>query len=244
MRQQGNPANAPFTPGTLRFGPDGLLPAVAQDASTGRVLMLAYMNREALERTLRTGRAWYWSRSRGRLWMKGETSGHLQHVEAVVADCDGDALLLRVRQEGPACHTGEVSCFHHPLGGPHPGGGGVGDGGASGAGGTAGGGEVSAAGPEILAELYRVILQRRREAPEGSYTARLFRDGLDRILKKVGEEAAEVLIAAKGDDRDALAREAADLLYHLWVLLAERGLEPARVFAVLRARRGEHGRTP
>lgn len=215
----------------LNFRGDGVIPAVAQDAATGEVLMLAYMNREALQRTLETGRAWYWSRSRQALWLKGETSGHHQLVREVLADCDGDAVLLRVEQIGPgACHTGYRSCFHHRLGpgesrpAPER---------------TFDPAEVyGTRGGDVLAELFALIVERKRMPQEGSYTSYLFAQGLDKILKKIGEESTEVVIAAKNDEPAPLLNEAADLLYHLLVLLAERGLPPAEVLAVLRERRG------
>lgn len=224
----------------LRFETNGLIPVVVQDAETNEVLMVAHMNREALQRTIETGRAWYWSRSRQKLWLKGETSGHYQLVRSIVADCDGDALLLKVEQQGPgACHEGYKSCFHYEL--------------------TTDDEPVvigSAAfdpetvygeqGEDVFEELYQIIVERRDRPAEGSYTAYLFREGLDKILKKIGEESAEVIIAAKNDVKQPLLEEAADLLYHLMVLLAERGMTPRHVFRVLRERRrggdGQHGR--
>lgn len=188
----------------IRFDERGLVPAVVQDEGSGVVLMLAYMNREAIQRTVSTGRAWYYSRSRGRLWCKGETSGHYQEVRSLVLDCDRDAILLTVRQEGPACHEGLATCFHNP-----------------------GAGKV--APPDILIALEDTIRQRRRDLPEGSYTADLFRSGTDRILQKVGEEAAEVIIAGKNASAAELIAEAADLVYHLLVLLASQGLSLADV---------------
>lgn len=203
----------------LQFGPDGLLPAIIQDVKTREVLMLAYMNRQALERTLATGRTWYWSRSRQQLWNKGETSGHFQLVREIAYDCDADALLIKVEQVGVACHTGAYTCFHNRLSfGERE-------------------EEQGANGSEVLAELWQVIKERQASRPEGSYTARLFNQGLDRILKKVGEEAAEVIIAAKNRQADEVAWETADLIYHLWVMLAEQGLEPARIYRELAKRR-------
>jgi phosphoribosyl-ATP pyrophosphohydrolase/phosphoribosyl-AMP cyclohydrolase len=199
----------------LRFDERGLVPVVVSDASTGAVAMLAWANREAIERTIATGRATFWSRSRGELWVKGETSGHGIEVLSVTADCDGDAVLYRARLHGPACHTGETTCFHQPLwaGAPAP------------------------AGSIDLAPLFAVLAERHRDRPEGSYSARLFEKGLDHILKKVGEESAEVLVAMKNEDDEALAGEIADLLYHLAAAMTARGIAPAAVDAVLARRR-------
>ncbi|MEE9219055.1 MAG: bifunctional phosphoribosyl-AMP cyclohydrolase/phosphoribosyl-ATP diphosphatase HisIE [Acidobacteriota bacterium] len=224
----------------LRYGSGGLLPAVIQDRSSGRVLMLAYMNRRALKETLESGRTVFWSRSRKQLWKKGETSGHLQRVRSVSADCDRDALLVQVEQAGPACHTGRVSCFFEHLKGrptiriqetSAPG--------VRGrsadrvAAGTSGGAAA------VLEQLDAVIRSRRGAPAESSYTARLFQAGLDRILRKVGEEAAEVIVAAKNSDSRALAEEAADLVYHLLVLLEERGVGLEGLARVLARRRKE-----
>jgi phosphoribosyl-ATP pyrophosphohydrolase/phosphoribosyl-AMP cyclohydrolase len=205
----------------LRFGRDGLVPVVVQDRRSGRVLTLAYMNRRALRRTLQEGRSVFWSRSRRRLWRKGDTSGNVQKVRAVAADCDGDALLVQVDPAGPACHTGRVSCFWGVLKGR-----------------IQGGPARSPGG--VLEDLDALVRSRRKRAPRGSYTAKLFAAGLDRILRKVGEEATEVVVAAKNRGRRELAEEAADLLYHLLVLLAERGVGLAGAAGALaRRRRGE-----
>lgn len=224
----------------LRFRDNGLIPAVVQDEATGEVLMMAYMNREALQKTLETGLAHYWSRSRQSLWMKGETSGHIQRVKEIRADCDGDSILLRVEQLGSgACHKGYRSCFHQKVEAPEE---------ASGTpvAVTVAEGEepafdpdevYGAKGREILSELYRVIMERRDHPTEGSYTAYLFREGLDKILKKIGEESSEVLIAAKNEATRPLLNEVADLIYHLLVLLVERGVSLRQVFDVLRERR-------
>lgn len=214
----------------LKFETNGLIPVVVQDADDDQVLMMAYMNREALQRTIETGRAWYWSRSRQQLWLKGETSGHYQVVRSIIADCDGDALLLKVEQQGPgACHEGYRSCFHYEL--------------------TDGAERVALGAPEfdpdtvygergqdVFEDLYEIIADRRDRPTERSYTAYLFREGLDKILKKIGEESAEVIIAAKNDTKQPLLEETADLLYHLTVLMAERGLTPRQVFRVLHDR--------
>lgn len=196
-------------PEGLMFGSDGLLPVVAQDRRSGDVLMVAYANAEAVARMAETGFAHFWSRSRRALWMKGETSGHRLRVAAALADCDHDALLLVVEPEGPACHEGTRTCF--------------------------GDATVTAAG--ILDELRRVVEDRRQRGGEGSYTAKLLAKGLDHSLKKLGEEATEVILAAKGESDERLAEEAADLAFHLLVVLAQRGLGPERVLDVLRARR-------
>ncbi|MGB9920497.1 MAG: bifunctional phosphoribosyl-AMP cyclohydrolase/phosphoribosyl-ATP diphosphatase HisIE [Moorellales bacterium] len=204
----------------LKFDERGLIPAVVQDEN-GRVLMLAYMNREALSRTLAEGRTWFFSRSRGRLWLKGETSGHYQYVRSIAYDCDADALLIRVRQQGVACHEGRYSCFHHLLS-PE--------------------GEESAQDhpnplAQALEELTAVIAERDEHRPQGAYTTYLFERGVDKIAKKLAEEAAETLIAAKNGDREEITREAADLLYHLLVLLRATGVSPAEVGEELLRRR-------
>ena len=206
----------------VRFDEGGLVPVVAQDASTGDVLTLAYANREALEKTLATGEAHFYSRSRGELWRKGATSGNTQSVVEVRLDCDGDALLYRVEPSGPACHTGETTCFFTTLAGE-----GVG---------------VATEGPDRVAlgtmveRLAGTIAQRHREMPQESYTAGLIRRGPERLAQKVGEEAVEVVIAALREDR--LAEETADLVYHLLVLLEERGVGTEKVAGVLRDRHG------
>ena len=190
-----------------KFGADGLIPAVVQDARTREVLTVAYMNREALQLTLERGETYFWSRSRQQLWHKGETSGNSQKVTEVSLDCDDDAVLVEVVPRGPACHTGSYSCF-----GVEPGIEGV------------------------LQELYAVIEQRKEQRPEGSYTTYLFNSGLDKILKKVGEEATETIVAAKNAD-GSLVPETADLLYHLMVLLVERGVTLDEIRRELKERR-------
>ena len=182
-------------PENVRFDANGLVPAVVQDARTREVLTLAYMNAESLVRTLESGETWFWSRSRNELWHKGEISGNTQQVVSLAADCDNDAIVVLVNPAGPACHTGARSCFD--LEGPSAG---------------------------LLHELYELIKRRHEERPEGSYTTYLFDKGLDKILKKVGEESAETIIAAKNDDPKQLVAETADLLYHLLVMLVARGV--------------------
>jgi phosphoribosyl-ATP pyrophosphohydrolase/phosphoribosyl-AMP cyclohydrolase len=203
----------------ITFDERGLVPVVAQDARTGEVLMLAWANAEALQLTQSTGRAHYWSRSRKSLWAKGETSGHVQEVEDVRMDCDGDAVLYRVRQTGPACHTGERSCFYRGLDGEAVG---------------------QAADPRhMLDRLNEIIATREQERPEGSYTTYLFGAGIDKVLKKVGEEATETVIAAKNGDNAELGSESADLLFHLMVLWRTRGLDAADVWGELERRFGQ-----
>ena len=209
------------------FGRHELVPAVVQDAGTHRVLMLGYMNRESYARTLAEGEVWFWSRSRGQLWRKGETSGNVLRVREIRLDCDADAILVLADPAGPTCHTGEPSCFFvAPL-----------------AGDTAlsdqDGGEPGRAGTPVdtAAELFDVIQQRLAEQPEGSYVARLAAGGVDRIAKKVGEEATEVVIAAMNGDRAELTRETADLWFHSYLLLARAGLTPDDVWAELARRR-------
>lgn len=210
----------------VHYGPDGLVPAVVQDVTDGRVLMVAWMDAEALAATLDTGDVHFHSRSRGRLWRKGETSGNVLHLRAIAADCDQDALLVTAEPHGPTCHRGTRSCFD-PDGAPAP-----------------------TANQQLawLEELWATIASRAEARPAGSYTAALLEGGVDAVARKVTEEATEVLIAAKNDaaaeaggqDREstraALAGETADLLYHAFVVLAERGVDPSHVIAVLRAR--------
>ncbi|NNF58099.1 MAG: bifunctional phosphoribosyl-AMP cyclohydrolase/phosphoribosyl-ATP diphosphatase HisIE [Rhodothermaceae bacterium] len=188
---------------------DGLVPAIVQDAATRRVLMLGYMNREAAEQTQATGLVTFWSRSRDALWTKGETSGNTLRLVAMHADCDADALLVLAEPTGPTCHTGAVSCFN------------------------------ADAGLGALAELEQTIQQRLESGGEGSYVRSLAEAGLDRCAQKVGEEAVEVVIAAKNDDADALLNESADLLFHLLVLLHQQGHVLSEVIGVLEKRRDE-----
>ncbi|MDQ0199006.1 bifunctional phosphoribosyl-AMP cyclohydrolase/phosphoribosyl-ATP diphosphatase HisIE [Neobacillus ginsengisoli] len=200
----------------VKFDEKGLVPAIIQDASTKEVLTLAYMNRESLDKTLETGETWFFSRSRQELWHKGETSGNTQKVVSVNYDCDQDALLVLVNPKGPACHTGAVSCFSERV--------------------YEGVSTPALADYQILASLEKVILDRERERPEGAYTTYLFEKGVDKILKKVGEEAAEVIIAAKNRDHGELKWEASDLLYHLMVLLVEQELPFKEVLLTLEER--------
>jgi phosphoribosyl-ATP pyrophosphohydrolase/phosphoribosyl-AMP cyclohydrolase len=193
----------------VSFGADGLVPVVAQDHESGDVLMVAYANAEAVARTAETGFAHFWSRSRKALWKKGETSGHVLRVREARVDCDGDTLLLVVDPEGPACHTGTRTCF----------------------------GDTPAAAAGLLAEVERVIAARASSSPETSYTARLLHKGQDAALKKIGEEATEVILAAKSEPDERLAEEAADLVFHLLVALRQRGLGLSDVIRVLERRR-------
>ena len=206
----------------VEFDEKGLVPVVAQDADTGDVLTLAYANREAVEKTLASGEAHYYSRSRSELWRKGATSGNTQRVVEVRLDCDGDALLYMVEPRGPACHTGEKSCFFTSLAG-------------EGVGVMTAGDHSALLGP-MVEQLAGTIAQRHREMPEGSYTASLIEGGPERLAQKVGEEAVEVVIAALSDER--LPEEAADLVYHLLVLLEERGVGTEDVARVLHDRHG------
>ncbi|MCU6712376.1 bifunctional phosphoribosyl-AMP cyclohydrolase/phosphoribosyl-ATP diphosphatase HisIE [Paenibacillus sp. J5C_2022] len=210
----------------IKWNAEGLAPAVVQDAVSKEVLMLAYMNKESLQKSIETGYTWFWSRSRGELWNKGATSGNLQRIETMAYDCDADALLLRVRQQGPACHTGRYSCFYQGVELP-------------GAEAREEAQRTEGERFEIIGELERIIAERYAERPEGAYTTYLFEKGVDKILKKVGEEAAEVIIAAKNGDNEELRNEAGDLLFHLMVLLRERGLPLDEIMAVLKGRFGQ-----
>lgn len=209
-----------------KFDERGLIPAIVQDARTRGVLMLAYMNAESLKRTLETNETWFWSRSRSSLWHKGETSGNTQRVLDVLMDCDADALTVLVIPNGPACHTGTQSCFYNEMQDARP---------------FEKGGEEDLTNlGEVLNRLYALVESRKRERPEDSYTTYLFDQGLDKILKKVGEESAETIIAAKNENRGALVKESSDLLYHLVVLFVEQGLSLEEVSVEL-LRRGEKG---
>jgi len=197
------------------FDRHALIPAIVQDARTGRVLMLGYMNEESFGRTVADREAWFWSRSRRRLWRKGETSGNVLRVRDVRLDCDSDTILVLADPAGPTCHTGATSCF------------------------TAEGstGDETSAPFEASDELFEVVRRRLTERPEGSYVAKLAAGGVERMAKKVGEEATEVVIAAMKGDRDELAREMADLWFHTYLVLADAGLTPEDVWAELARRR-------
>jgi phosphoribosyl-ATP pyrophosphohydrolase/phosphoribosyl-AMP cyclohydrolase len=198
----------------IRYNDQGLVPAIAQDYLDGTVLMMAWMSRESLEKTLQMGETWYWSRSRQELWHKGATSGHIQRVKGIRYDCDSDALLVTVEQLGDiACHTGERSCFHQID-------------------------QQKIAPPgDMLSEVFAVIRDRRDHPSESSYTSKLLAGGDNKILKKIGEEAAEVVMACKDDDSDAIAGEVADLFYHSLVALAYHGVELRDVYRKLAERR-------
>lgn len=184
----------------LKFDAQGLIPAIVVDAGSGKVLTLAYMNRESLSISLAEGRTCFWSRSRQTLWRKGETSGNVQHIRTITADCDRDALVITVDKEGPACHLGTDSCFNDPL-------------------------YISQSGERFSVEgLYQLLQGRKETLPEGSYTTYLFQKGLDKILKKVGEESTEVIIAGKAQDKAETIYEIADLMYHVMVLMVEMGI--------------------
>jgi phosphoribosyl-ATP pyrophosphohydrolase/phosphoribosyl-AMP cyclohydrolase len=200
--------------GEVKFDERGLVPAIVQNAKTREVLTLAYMNQESLLRTIETGQTWFWSRSRNELWHKGETSGNTQQVVSLALDCDRDAIVVLVDPAGPACHTGARSCFDVA--------------------------EDSIDLGRVLDGLYQLIESRERERPSGSYTTYLFNEGIDKILKKVGEESAETIIAAKNEERERLASEVSDLLYHLVVLLVARGVTLEEISKELKQRRGGH----
>ncbi|UUZ82735.1 bifunctional phosphoribosyl-AMP cyclohydrolase/phosphoribosyl-ATP diphosphatase HisIE [Paenibacillus sp. P26] len=207
----------------VRWDAHGLVPAIVQDATSKEVLMLAYMNKESLQKTVESGETWFWSRSRSELWHKGATSGHIQKVRGLRYDCDGDTLLVLVDQTGPACHTGRYSRFFNDV-----------------KAGALTGSDIAAAADTdrfaMLSRLEAVIAQRDAERPEGAYTTYLFEKGVDKILKKVGEETAEVIIAAKNGDNEELSNEASDLIFHLMVLLRERKVPLDDVLSVLNSR--------
>ena len=203
----------------VKLNEQGLVPAIAQDADTGQVLMLGYMNPGSLKRTMEGEQVWFYSRSREDLWHKGEISGNYLNLKEAWLDCDGDTLLLKVKPDGPACHTGETSCFYTPMEQlPEE-------------------YEVTETGPGILSELFAVIQDRQRDPPEGSYTAKLLQEGIGRIAQKVIEEAGETAIAAVQDNKEDLPKEVADLLYHTLVLMAASGVTPNQVWEELRNRR-------
>lgn len=195
---------------SIKFDKDGLVPAIASDALTNEVLMLAYMNKEAIEKTVSTGKAHYFSRSRQSLWLKGETSGHFQTVVSIASDCDNDAILMRVIQDGAACHTGNYSCFFNNLT------------------------ELSySPNLSVIKKDVDTIAERAENPEEGSYTNYLLNKGVEKICKKIGEEASETIIAAMKNDKNELAEELADLYYHTFVLLKDRGMDIEDVLKVL-----------
>ncbi len=206
----------------LKFDSDGLIPAIVQDQETRQVLMVGYMNEESIRRSVESGDAWFWSRSRQEYWHKGDTSGAFQHIVKLSVDCDADAILLEVNPDGPACHTGEISCFFQNL-------------------------EQAQAAPadeghtvfgaSVINDLAEVIAQRHRDKPEGSYVSGLIESGMDRVAKKVGEEATEAIIAAMKGDRAEIVWEVADLWFHSLVLLEAAGVTPAEIYAELARRR-------
>jgi len=195
----------------LNYDENGLIPAVVTDAETGAVLMLAYMNAASLQISIDEGKTCFWSRSRKELWRKGETSGNVQHIQSIRTDCDRDALVIAVKKDGPACHTGSDSCFFEDVYG-------------------------DSAEPFTLGSLYRVIEDRKTHGKAGSYTTYLFEKGTDKILKKLGEESTEVIIAGKAGDKAETVYEIADLAYHVIVLMAEMGIEPEDVMKELASR--------
>ena len=196
----------------LKFGPDGLIPAVVVDHYTKEVLTLAYMNRESLDITMKKGLTCFYSRSRQKLWLKGESSGNFQHVVDITADCDCDALVVEVVKDGPACHTGEESCFHNPLW------------------------QSDTLKQFSYEGLYELIKGRKTSPKEGSYTTYLFEKGIDKILKKVGEESTEVIIAGKAEDKKETVYEIADLCYHVMVLMIEMGISLEDIYRELASR--------
>ncbi|EPR13928.1 bifunctional phosphoribosyl-AMP cyclohydrolase/phosphoribosyl-ATP diphosphatase HisIE [Ruminiclostridium papyrosolvens] len=205
---------------SVKFDEKGLVPVVTQDTKTKEVLMVAYMNEEAFDKTIETGKVHYYSRSRSKLWLKGETSGHFQLVKSIKLDCDGDTILIEAEQIDAACHTGNKTCFFRTM-----------------IDGEWKENEEEKPTAAILHEVYNVIVDRNVNPKEGSYTNYLFTKGLDKILKKVGEEAAEVIIAAKNKSKEEIRYEVSDLMYHLMVLLVERGLTLEDIYGELKGRR-------
>ena len=201
----------------LKFDERGLIPAIVQDVRTREVLTLAYMNAESFARTVETKETWFWSRSRNKLWHKGETSGNTQRVVELLPDCDGDALVVLVDPAGPACHTGAQSCF------------------------DVGSTYQLTTTDQLLDRLYVLVQEREKNRPAGSYTSYLFNEGLDKILKKLGEESTETIVAAKNDEDERLIAEVADLVYHLIVLLVARGISLDQIRAELVRRRTAGG---
>lgn len=202
-----------MTVNDLKFDKNGLIPAIVVDDESGNVLTLAYMNRESLEISMQKGLTCFWSRSRQELWLKGETSGNYQHIQSITADCDGDALIVRVKKDGPACHLGTDSCFTNQIF------------------------ELEdATAPFSVNSLYELISGRKTNPQEGSYTTYLFEKGIDKILKKVGEECTEVIIAGKADDKRETVYEVADLMYHVMVMMVEMGITPDEIIDELASR--------
>jgi phosphoribosyl-AMP cyclohydrolase / phosphoribosyl-ATP pyrophosphohydrolase len=209
--------SAPFSISSITFDASGLVPVIAQEAGSMRVLMLAYASKEAIAQTLETRKATYFSRSRNVLWVKGEESGHVQNIVSVTLDCDGDAVLYTVEQVGAACHKNQDSCFHNALSGKLSG---------------------SSFGA-VIGSVYATILDRIRNQPEGSYVATLHQQGIDRILKKIGEEAGEVIIAAKNNSKPELQLEVSDLLFHSLLVMAEVGVNLEDIASELERRHGK-----
>lgn len=204
--------NTMLNPDELKFDANGLIPAIVTDAVSGRVLTLAYMNRESLQISMEKELTCFWSRSRQELWLKGETSGNYQHIVSITVDCDGDALLVVVEPDGPACHKGTFSCFEDPVW------------------------QSETRQQFSLSGLYQLLEERRTEQPEGSYTSYLFQKGLDKILKKVGEECTEVIIAGKAEDHRETVYEIADLAYHVLVLMVQSGISLEEIHRELASR--------
>lgn len=197
----------------LKFDKNGLIPAIVVDNTSGKVLTLAYMNRESLEISIEKRLTCFWSRSRRELWLKGETSGNYQHIVSITADCDGDALVVRVNKDGPACHLGTDSCFTNEII------------------------NIDESSDSFSIDgLYELLLNRKKTLPEGSYTSYLFEKGIDKILKKIGEESTEVIIAGKAGDKRETIYEVADLMYHVMVMMVEMGITPAEIEAELASR--------
>jgi len=197
----------------LKYDEKGLIPAIIQDSDSSAVLMRAYMNEESLKKTLETNTTWFYSRSRQKLWNKGETSGNFQNVVSIDFDCDEDTLLVKVIPQGPSCHTGEYSCFYRNISGKH-----------------------AIQSENMLQTLYKIVKDRKETPKEGSYTQYLFDKGVDKILKKVGEESAETIIAAKNQSKEELIYETSDLLYHLMVLLVNQGVKLHDIMEELKKR--------
>ncbi len=195
----------------VKFDEQGLLPAIIQDITTGKVLMLGYMNQEALMKTIETGKTWFWSRSRKRLWNKGETSGNYHEVISLTLDCDNDTLLVKVKPHGPTCHTGNYTCFYKEKEIPPD--------------------------PSIITEVYNVIIERKKTMPEGSYVAKKIKEGIDRILKKITEEAGEFIIASKNQNEKEIVYELADLVFHSLLVLGYFDIPIEKLYEELKSRR-------